>query len=42
MGTNYAAVSKALFSKTLERVLGLLFGNPDRSFYANVSAPIEY
>jgi len=35
MGTNNALLSKALFSKTLERVLGLLFGNPDRSFYAN-------
>lgn len=35
MGTDHALLSKALFSKTLERVLGLLFGNPDRSFYAN-------
>ena len=35
MGMDNANLSKALFSKTLERVLGLLFGNPERSFYAN-------
>lgn len=28
-------LSDALFSKVQARVLGLLFGNPDRSFYAN-------
>ena len=28
-------VSDALFTKTQRRVLGLLFGNPDRSYYAN-------
>jgi len=28
-------LSEALFSKTQRGVLGLLFGNPDRSFYAN-------
>jgi len=28
-------LSDALFSKVQGRVLGLLFGNPDRSFYAN-------
>lgn len=28
-------LSEALFSKVQTRVLGLLFGNPDRSFYAN-------
>jgi predicted nucleotidyltransferase len=30
-----ASLSDALFSKVQARVLGLLFGNPDRSFYAN-------
>jgi len=29
------SLSDALFSKVQCRVLGLLFGNPDRSFYAN-------
>lgn len=29
------SLSDALFSKVQARVLGLLFGNPDRSFYAN-------
>ena len=29
------SLSDALFSKVQGRVLGLLFGNPDRSFYAN-------
>jgi predicted nucleotidyltransferase len=28
-------LGEALFSKTQRKVLGLLFGNPDRSFYAN-------
>jgi predicted nucleotidyltransferase len=28
-------LGEALFSKTQRQVLGLLFGNPDRSFYAN-------
>ena len=28
-------LSSALFAKTQRRVLGLLFGNPDRSFFAN-------
>ena len=28
-------MSDALFTKTQQRVLGLLFGNPDRSYYAN-------
>ncbi len=28
-------VGDALFTKTQQRVLGLLYGNPDRSFYAN-------
>lgn len=35
MGTIKAGLSDALFSKTQRQVLGLLFGNPDRSFYAN-------
>ena len=35
MGTIYSKPSEALFSKTLQRVLSLLFANPDRSFYAN-------
>lgn len=30
-----ASLSDALFSKVQARVLGLLFGNPDRTFYAN-------
>jgi len=35
MGTVKAELSDALFSQTQRRVLALLFGNPDRSFYAN-------
>jgi len=35
MGTKLSALSDALFSKAQRRVLGLLFGHPDRSFYAN-------
>jgi len=35
MGTKDPSLSEALFSKTLRRVLALLFGNPDRSYYAN-------
>jgi predicted nucleotidyltransferase len=30
-----AGLSDALFAKTQRRVLGLLFGNPDRSYFAN-------
>jgi len=30
-----AGVADALFSKVQQRVLGVLFGSPDRSFYAN-------
>jgi predicted nucleotidyltransferase len=30
-----SGVADALFTKGQQRVLGLLFGNPDRSFYAN-------
>lgn len=39
MGTIYAAshptIADALFSKVRQRVLGVLFGTPDRSFYTN-------
>ncbi|MFC1657068.1 nucleotidyltransferase domain-containing protein [Candidatus Moduliflexota bacterium] len=35
MGTIGVGLSDALFTKTQQRVLGLLFGNPDRSYYAN-------
>lgn len=35
MGTHGVGLSDALFTKTRQRVLGLLFGNPDRSYYAN-------
>ena len=35
MGTNHDDPGEALFTKTQRRVLGLLFGAPERSFYAN-------
>jgi len=35
MGTIDVGLSDALFTKTQQRVLGLLFGTPDRSYYAN-------
>lgn len=38
MGTikeKHTDLGEALFSKTQRQVLGLLFGNPDRSYYAN-------
>jgi predicted nucleotidyltransferase len=35
MGTINAEVSETLFSKTQRGVLGLLFGNPERSYYTN-------
>src|SRR3977135_4185353 len=37
MGTNMAAISlsNALFSKVQQRVLGLIFGQPGRSFYTS-------
>ena len=35
MGMNKTSLGEALFTKTQRRVLGLLFGSPDRSFYAN-------
>jgi predicted nucleotidyltransferase len=33
--TKHTGLGEALFSKTQRQVLGLLFGNPDRSYYAN-------
>lgn len=33
--TNLAGLGDALFTRTQQRVLGLLFGTPDRSFYSN-------
>ncbi len=35
MGTKKTSLGEALFTKTQRRVLGLLFGNPERSYYAN-------
>lgn len=35
MGTKNTSLSDALFTKTQQRVIGLLFGHPDRSYYAN-------
>jgi predicted nucleotidyltransferase len=35
MGMTHSRTSEALFTKTQRRVLGLLFGDPDRSYYAN-------
>ncbi len=35
MGMMKISLGDALFTKTQRRVLGLLFGNPDRSYYAN-------
>jgi predicted nucleotidyltransferase len=35
MGTRQPDPSEALFTKTQRRILGLLFGAPERSFYAN-------
>ena len=35
MGSKPAGLAEALFSKTQRRVLGLLFVNPDRSYFAN-------
>ena len=32
---NSVSISDALFTKTQQRVLGLLYGNPHRSFYTN-------
>lgn len=35
MGMTHSRMSEVLFTKTQRRVLGLLFGDPDRSYYAN-------
>lgn len=35
MGTNSIEPAEALFTKSQRRILGLLFGNPDRSHYGN-------
>jgi predicted nucleotidyltransferase len=35
MGTKAIGLSDALFSRTQQRVMGLLFGSPERSFYVN-------
>jgi predicted nucleotidyltransferase len=35
MGMKRASLGDVLFTKTQQRVLGLLFGSPDRSFYSN-------
>ncbi len=35
MGTTNAELSETLFSKTQRGVLGLLFGNPERSYFTN-------
>jgi predicted nucleotidyltransferase len=35
MGMKKSTLSETLFSKTQRGVIGLLFGNPQRSFYAN-------
>lgn len=35
MGIKDSGLGEALFTKTQQRVLGLLFGSPDRSYYTN-------
>lgn len=35
MGMRSSSLGEALFTKTQQRVLGLLFGNPERSYYTN-------
>ncbi len=35
MGSIYVGLSDALFTKTQRKLLGLLYGHPDRSYYAN-------
>jgi predicted nucleotidyltransferase len=35
MPTRTSDLSNALFTKVQQRVLGIIFGNPDRTFYAN-------
>ena len=35
MGTNHTTIADALFSSVQQRLLALIFGQPDRSFYTN-------
>lgn len=35
MSANHSAIGDALFTKTQQRVLGLLYGRPEQSFYSN-------
>ena len=35
MNFNESKIANALFTKTQQRVLGLLYGQPDQSFYLN-------
>lgn len=35
MGMKDSSLAEALFTKTQQRVLGLLFGNPEQSYYTN-------
>lgn len=35
MGIKNSSLAEALFTKTQQRVLGLLFGNPEQSYYTN-------
>lgn len=35
MGIKNSSLAEALFTKTQQRVLGLLFGSPERSYYTN-------
>ncbi len=35
LGMQVTAIGDALFTKTQQRVLGLLYGNPNKSFYTN-------
>lgn len=35
MFSNNSAIGDALFTKTQQRVLGLLYGNSERSYYLN-------
>ena len=35
MGIESTSLAEALFTKTQQRVLGLLFGNPEHSYYTN-------
>jgi predicted nucleotidyltransferase len=35
MGIKNSSIAEALFTKTQQRVLGILFGNPEQSYYTN-------